>query len=116
MMMPPRLFFLLLGCLFLVLASALPAQAVEGPDARGVEFFEKKIRPVLVEHCYGCHSTAAREKKKLRGGLLLDSRKGLLEGGDSGPALVPGKPDESLLLKTLRHTEDVKMPPRQKLS
>src|SRR5262245_48263202 len=58
----------------------------------GVEFFEKKVRPVLAEHCYGCHSVA---EKKQRGGLTLDTRAGLLKGGDTGPALVPGKPGES---------------------
>lgn len=83
------------------------------PDHAGIEFFEKKIRPVLVEHCYQCHSTQA---KKQRGGLLLDSRDGLRKGGDNGPALVPGKPEASLLLKVLRHIGDVpKMPPKGKL-
>ena len=59
-----------------------------------VEFFEKKIRPVLVERCYECHSAAA---KKLKGGLALDTRAGVLKGGDTGPAVVPGAPDRSKL-------------------
>jgi hypothetical protein len=83
-----------------------------GPDARGVEFFEKKIRPVLAEHCYSCHSQGA---KKLRGGLLLDSRDGLLKGGDSGPAVVPGQPDKSLLVQALRQSHELRMPPKGKL-
>src|SRR5438874_2536361 len=91
---------LILTAACLVLA---PLPAPCAPDSRGVEFFEKKIRPVLVQHCYACHSRAAAAKKKLRGGLLLDSRVGLLQGGDSGPVVVPGKAKDSLLLKTLRH-------------
>src|SRR5688572_29563705 len=89
--------------------SAFPA------DPKGIEFFESKIRPVLVEHCYQCHSAEALTKKKLRGGLLLDTREGLLKGGDTGPALVPGKSKESLILQSLRHSGDLKMPPKGKL-
>jgi hypothetical protein len=81
------------------------------PRAAGLEFFEQKIRPVLVRECYSCHSAAARKDK---GGLKLDTRAGLLTGGDSGPAVVPGKPTESLLLKALRHDE-LAMPPKGKL-
>ena len=77
-----------------------------------VEFFESKIRPVLVQHCYECH---AAESKTLRGGLLVDSRQGLLLGGESGAAVVPGKPEESRLISALRH-EDFEMPPKEKLS
>src|ERR1019366_5502610 len=80
-------------------------------DPVGVQFFEQKIRPVLVAHCYECHSAGA---KKSRGGLRLDTRAGLLEGGDSGPSLVPGKPESSLLIKALRH-EETAMPPKNKL-
>src|SRR5262245_46924628 len=75
-------------------------------------FFEQKIRPVLIEQCYKCHS---HEAKKERGGLRLDTRQGLLEGGDTGPALVPGKPKETLLLKAIRHEGALKMPPMAKL-
>jgi hypothetical protein len=94
--------------LVLPLGSCSVAAAEQG----NVQFFEQKIRPILVQHCYQCHSAQA---KKVRGGLLLDTRAGLLKGGDSGPALVPGKPDESLLLKALRH-EELAMPPKEKLS
>ena len=77
-----------------------------------LEFFEKRIRPVLVEHCYECH---AADADKVQGGLLLDSRAGWQSGGDSGPAVVPGKPEESLLLSALRH-ETFEMPPDSQLS
>ncbi len=95
------------------LLACVPAVRATEPDARGVEFFEKKIRPVLVEHCYACHS---REAKKERGGLVVDTRDGLLKGGDSGPALIPGQPGKSLLLHAIRQTEELRMPPRGKLS
>src|SRR5262245_7561759 len=68
----------------------------EPESPAGIEFFEKKIRPVLVERCYKCHSNEAKEPK---GGLLLDSGEGLRTGGDSGAAIVPGDPDASLLVK-----------------
>src|SRR5687768_17064671 len=61
-----------------------------------VEFFEKHIRPVLIDHCFTCHST--EEGKKVKGGLALDSRDALLKGGESGPAIVPGNPDKSPLI------------------
>jgi hypothetical protein len=95
----------------LVASLAFPAFAGAEPTAQQIEFFEKKIRPVLVEHCYKCHSTSA---KKVRGGLLLDSRDGLRKGGDSGPAVIPGDPAASRLLKALRY-EDLQMPPAGKL-
>ncbi|MFO0825484.1 MAG: DUF1553 domain-containing protein [Gemmataceae bacterium] len=79
------------------------------------EFFEKKIRPVLVEHCYACHSAEAEGKKKLRGGLKLDTKDAVLAGGDSGAAIAPGKPAESLLLKSMKYDGDIKMPPKGKL-
>jgi cytochrome c553 len=85
------------------------------PDAKGIEFFEKKIRPVLVQQCYSCHSEEAQKNKKLKGGLLLDSQSALLTGGDSGPSIVLKKPAESLLYQTLTYDGDVKMPPKGKL-
>jgi hypothetical protein len=103
--MPPR--FLLLALALLPLAGPVLAQ-----DA-GTGFFEQRIRPVLVEQCYACHSHQAR---KHRGGLYLDSKAGLLEGGDNGPAIVAGQPRQSLLIKAVRHTAgDLKMPPERKL-
>src|SRR5262249_33975434 len=88
--------------------------AAKDPPREQVEFFEKKVRPVLAEHCFACHS-AAKGKKK--GGLLLDSREAILQGGDTGPALVPSEPDKSLLIKAIRHTDpDLKMPPKNPLT
>ena len=79
----------------------------------GIAFFEKRIRPVLVKECYGCHAATA---KKIRGGLTLDTRDGIRKGGDNGPAVVPGEPGKSLLLKAIRHVRDnLKMPPKKKL-
>ncbi len=75
------------------------------------EFFEKKIRPVLVEHCYKCHSTAA---EKLKGELFLDSEAGMLKGGESGAAIIPGDVEKSLLIKAVRYTDkDLQMPPEK---
>ncbi|XZE17678.1 PSD1 and planctomycete cytochrome C domain-containing protein [Pirellulaceae bacterium SH449] len=87
-----------------------PGQIDETQSA-DIDFFENKIRPILIEHCYSCH---AADAKIIRGGLLVDSRDGLLEGGDSGPALIPGNVDESLLLSALKH-ESFAMPPDRKL-
>ncbi|QDT56452.1 Xanthan lyase precursor [Caulifigura coniformis] len=98
------------GLLAIVLLTATAVRAAE-PDTAKLKFFESKIRPVLIDQCYECHAAGA---KAVRGGLLLDSREGLLQGGDSGPAIVPGKPDESLLMSALRF-EDFEMPPKGKL-
>lgn len=95
---------------FLLSRSAVAAE----PDRRGLDFFESRIRPMLVKHCYECHSAGAAGKKKLKGELLLDSRDGSRKGGESGPAVVPGKPDESLLISALKH-ESFEMPPKGKL-
>ncbi len=91
-----------------ILGVALPLHASDA----GVDFFEKKIRPALVDHCYKCHSADA---KKLKGGLRLDLKAGWQLGGDSGkPAVVPGKPEESPLIRAIRHDNaDEAMPPNQ---
>ncbi|HZV36438.1 MAG TPA: DUF1549 domain-containing protein, partial [Verrucomicrobiae bacterium] len=82
------------------------------PTPQQLEFFEKKIRPLLTENCYKCHS---HESEKLKGGLLLDTRDGVLKGGDTGPALVPGNPDKSLLIQAVRYTnKDLQMPPNDR--
>jgi hypothetical protein len=94
-----------------VLAS-LKASAAEGTD--GIAFFETKIRPLLVEHCYECHSV---ERGKTKGELALDSRAGWQRGGTSGAALVPGDVDGSLLIKAVwRGDADTAMPPKKALS
>ena len=94
----------------LALLTASPLIGAEDPAS--VAFFEQKIRPVLVEQCYECHSAKA---KKLKSGLFLDSKAGWQKGGESGKAIiVPGKPEESLLLRSIRHTEvDLEMPPKK---
>src|SRR5262245_4477717 len=98
--------------LLAIIAFAALAPIASAADD-GIEFFEKKIRPVLVQHCCECHS---KDAKKQRGGLLLDSRSGIRKGGDTAPAVVPGKPGDSLLLKAIRQTDpDLKMPPKGKL-
>ena len=79
-----------------------------------LEFFEKKIRPVLAKHCFKCHSTKA---KKLKGGLRLDYRDGVLKGGDSGAVAQPGKPMASRLVEAINYDNvDLEMPPSGKLS
>ncbi len=88
--------------------------ADDKPNPEGVQFFEAKIRPVLVDQCYACHSAKAAENKKLQGELLLDTRAGIRKGGESGPAIVPGKVKDSLLIAALRH-ESFQMPPKSKL-
>ncbi|MFM7315781.1 MAG: DUF1549 domain-containing protein, partial [bacterium] len=87
------------------------ATGADMPSAAGVEFFETKIRPVLVEHCYKCHSDQIKTPK---GNLRLDTREAMSTGGDSGPAVVPGKPDESPLYSALKY-KDTQMPPKGKL-
>jgi hypothetical protein len=84
---------------------------VRADDDERREFFESRIRPVLIEHCYECHSAKSKE---IKGSLRLDSAKALLQGGDSGPAIVPGKPKQSPLLEALRY-EGVEMPPAGRL-
>src|ERR1700761_2286976 len=93
-----------------------PARAAEAAapvDPAKIEFFEKKVRPLLVDNCYNCHSADTNAK----GGLRVDDRNGLLQGGNTGAAIVPGKPDESLLLKAVGYQDDdLKMPPKKQLS
>jgi hypothetical protein len=82
-------------------------------DPAPSDWFETKIRPVLVEHCYRCHSAQA---KSIKGGLRLDTAAGLRKGGDSGPIVVPGKPDSSLLLRALSYRDEtLRMPPQKQL-
>jgi mono/diheme cytochrome c family protein len=99
--------------LFLILVSARTAHAATDPAA--TEFFEKKIRPVLVERCYKCHSA---ESEKLKGNLHLDTPEGIKKGGESGKSIiVAGEPDRSLLIEAIRYkNEDLQMPPKQRLS
>lgn len=103
------------GLIFFTLACLHPfaAMAQEATfSPRQIEFFENRIRPLLVEHCLECHGA---DKTKIRGGLYLTSRSAMLKGGDSGPALIPGDPEESLLIRCVRY-EDYEMPPESPLS
>ncbi|MFN9419740.1 MAG: DUF1553 domain-containing protein [Pirellula sp.] len=97
---------LLFACNFSLEANA------DDEAAKRIEFFENRIRPVLVEHCYECHSSTS---KGLKGGLFVDSSKGLRMGGDSGPAITLGDSKASLLMQAIRY-ESTEMPPKGKLS
>jgi cytochrome c553 len=114
----------LLGALSALAVGASASRAADLPaghppinklSADDLQFFEAKIRPILANKCYNCHS---KQGDKVRGGLLLDSREAMLQGGNSGPALVPGKPAESLLIQAIGYKdEDLQMPPKgEKLS
>jgi hypothetical protein len=83
----------------------------DGADRESLAFFENEIRPLLVQRCIKCHGT-----KKAESDLRLDALATAIKGGDSGPAIVPGKPDESLIIKAVRHEGDLKMPPNGKLN
>ena len=92
-------------------AAAQAAEPVKLTRAES-DFFETRVRPVLVENCYKCHSQGA---EKIKGGLVLDSRDGVLKGGDTGPAVVPGNVEKSLLIKAVRYTDkELAMPPADK--
>src|SRR3954447_2109394 len=92
-------------------APAPADEASEAPTAEQVRFFETQVRPILVDSCYKCHGP-----DKQKANLRLDSRAGALRGGDSGPAVVPGNLEESLLITAIGHADEVlKMPPSKKL-
>ncbi|HEV8291656.1 MAG TPA: c-type cytochrome domain-containing protein, partial [Tepidisphaeraceae bacterium] len=99
--------------LALMVAAAIAAPTTK-PSAEGIEYFEKHIRPVLVERCYRCHS---KDAEKVKGGLLLDTRDGLLKGGENGVVIVPGDPEKSKLIIAIRyHDEEIRMPPKEPLA
>src|SRR4051812_21161841 len=89
----------------------IPTAPLAAAPDRGAEFFEKEVRPILVERCQSCHGD-----KKASGGLRLTGRAALLEGGESGPAVVPGKPGQSRLIDAVEYRGTAKMPPKGKLS
>src|SRR5262249_19839251 len=91
---------------------ALSVQAQEKPPSpEQVRFFENQVRPLLAEQCHKCHGA-----DKQRGDLRLDSRKAILEGGQSGPALVPGKPDMSRIIDAVNYRNGIEMPPKIRLT
>src|SRR5436190_19686742 len=111
-MLSPRSCIAVVAALFWA-AVAFCAEA-KTESEQGLDFFEKKIRPVLATECYKCHSA---KSEKVKGGLLLDSRDGWLKGGQSGPALIPKQPQKSLLLKAINYSDaDLQMPPKHKLA
>jgi hypothetical protein len=99
--------------LIFILTVLIPTGAFCADGTRDAEFFERKIRPLLIKRCYKCHSESA---KKQEGGLLLDRRSGWIQGGDTGKAVLPGEPNESLLIKAVRHSDEIQMPPETKLA
>jgi len=109
----PRSLYACFGAVALLLVSAVPAFAEEGQaaDPAAVEFFEKKVRPILATRCHECHSAAEQ-----KGSLRLDSRAAVMTGGDTGPAIVPSKPDESLLVDAVRYGDTYQMPPTSQLA
>lgn len=100
----------LFRCTILILLLVGPVSA---NDTAGVHFFETHVRPVFVNHCYECHAESA---ESVKAGLFLDSRGGVLKGGESGPAIVPGDSSQSLLMKAITYGDhDLQMPPKYKL-
>jgi hypothetical protein len=97
--------------LFLASELARPSTGATEPSATEAEFFEKEVRPLLIEKCLKCHGD-----KRAKAGLKLTSRANVLQGGDNGAAVVAGKPDESLLLRAVRYQDTPKMPPKGRLS
>ena len=109
-MLPGKIVVILLVWCLSMPASGLARAQETGASGASREFFEKKIRPALEEHCIRCHGA-----KKMQGGLRLDSREGWQKGGDSGAAIIPGD-EESLLLKAISYEDaSFEMPPRGKL-
>ena len=103
--------YLYLACVVeMAYGDIIPAQNV---NLEAIHFFEEKVRPLLSEHCYECH---AESSKKLKGGLLLDSKAGWMRGGDTGPAIIPGDAKNSLFAKMIQHEPNYDaMPPKNKL-
>src|SRR6476619_929607 len=96
------------GSMLVLAAFGVVGRAEETND----ELFQRKIQPILTDTCYKCHSHAG---DKIKGGLVVDSYSGLITGGDTGPAIVPGNPDKSLLIEAVRYANhDLQMPPKGK--
>lgn len=95
----------------LTLAMVVLPQLAQADEPLSVEFFEKRVRPLLAERCFDCHGADQAESE-----LRLDSRADMLEGGSRGAAIVPGEPDKSLLIRAVNHADTLAMPPKEKLS
>ncbi|HEY7307912.1 MAG TPA: PSD1 and planctomycete cytochrome C domain-containing protein [Gemmataceae bacterium] len=112
-MVPAPLPRMLIICVSLCVFAPTAIGGEPGEERTALAFFEKKVRPVLAERCYKCHSIRS---KKQRGGLRLDTRSDLLQGGDSGVAVRPGEPEKSLLIQAMRYrNKSLQMPPKSKL-
>src|SRR5687767_11738107 len=99
--------------LIFLVVTATTAGTARGDDEAGIEFCETSVRPLLGARCYECHSAAAG---KLKGELSIDSREAVRKGGRTGAAVVPGKPEASLLIRAVRRTDDeLQMPPKEAL-
>ena len=107
-----RLNVLIISCIVSFLYSGAVLAQDDNFSPAQIEAFEKNIRPLLIQHCYECHSA---DSDKVKGGLLMDSREALLLGGDSGPAIVSEKPQESLMISAVKY-QSYEMPPNGKLS
>src|SRR5687768_18601788 len=95
----------LAGATVLLVAASI-AGARQAPD---LEFFEKRIRPILAENCFSCHSSKGNNPS----GFAMDSGGGMLKGGSRGPAIVPGHPEQSILIKAISYDDkDLQMPPK----
>jgi hypothetical protein len=101
---------LVLAGLILPTLSSIPTRAADPPEAGALRLFRERIAPILQAECYRCHSSKA---EKLQAGLRLDSRAGMLAGGDSGPAVVPGECENSPLIHAIRHEDGLAMPPKK---
>ncbi len=88
----------------------VPVAIAMADERAGLQLFREQIEPALKTHCYKCHSA---EAKQLEGSLRLDHREGARRGGDTGPAVIPGKPGESLVVQALRHEGGLEMPPKK---
>jgi len=108
--LPALMFVLALSISSVRAGEPTAGAATAKTDAAAIEFFEKSVRPILVQRCQGCHGPT-----KQKGGLRLDSRQGALAGGSTGPAVVPGQPGKSLLIDAVNYGEVRQMPPRSKL-
>src|SRR5438270_10587287 len=99
---------------FLIVACLCGFSSRAADSQEGFDFFEKKIRPLLSEQCYRCHSAAAQS---IKGGLKLDTKIAIQKGGDNGPVIIPGDPDNSRLITAVKWADtDLQMPPKKKLS
>src|SRR6187402_3173381 len=107
----PRPLLSLLSIVTVFMGSGALTLAATDP-AEGIAYFEKQVRPVLINRCYECHSAG----KKIKGGLALDTREATLKGGDSGPSLVAGDLEKSKLIEAIRYlNHDLQMPPKGKM-